>query len=130
MSSVTLRLKLLFAATSKLEYGRYSFHSSASGSCTVRHPEITVTTSFLDVLKVYSPGIITPTVAGNVLVWKAIDLTFPPKYSFTVNDMMISLATINGYPNYMIKMDKKCLCLRLTKNKVETIGSRFKIRLW
>lgn len=125
VSSVTLRLKLLFAATSKLECGRYSFHSSVSGSCTVRHPETTVTTSFLDVSKVYSPGTITPTVAGSVLVWKAIDLTFPPKYSFTVNGIMISLATIDGFPIDMIKMDKMYFCSTLTKNEVETNRSRY-----
>lgn len=130
VSSVTLRLKLLFAATSKLECGRYSFHSSVSGSCTVRHPETTVTTSFLDVSKVYSPGTITPTVAGSVLVWKAIDLTFPPKYSFTVNGIMISLATIDGFPIDMIKMDKMYFCSSLTKNEVETIRSRYGCWLW
>ena len=44
---------------------------------------ITVMVSFLLVPNSYSPGLITPTVAGRLEVWKAMDLALPSKYSLT-----------------------------------------------
>ena len=41
--------------------------------------------STVEVPNSYSPGAITPRVAGPFVVSKAIDLTFPSKYSFVLN---------------------------------------------
>src|SRR3990167_4214869 len=59
------------------------------GSSTVSAPLTTVMTSFCEVEKVYSPGAITPTVAGRVAVLKPMDLTLPSKYSFTFSMVML-----------------------------------------
>src|SRR3990167_11532656 len=59
------------------------------GSRTVSAPLTTVMTSFCEVEKVYSPGAITPTVAGRVAVLKPMDFTLPSKYSFTFSMVML-----------------------------------------
>jgi hypothetical protein len=72
--------------------GPKSAHLALSGSRADSLPVMTVIISTVDVPNSYSPGAMTPTVAGDLAVLKAMDFTLPPKYSFVLN-ICVSLAT-------------------------------------
>ncbi|MNP44658.1 hypothetical protein D3C76_1385300 [compost metagenome] len=85
MSTATLSWNLLLAGTLNWLPALKVSQLSLSGSLTVRAPDTTCMISRWAVPNSYSPGAITPTVAGPSAVPKAIDLTVPSKYSLTLN---------------------------------------------
>ncbi|MCY1444956.1 hypothetical protein D9M71_614500 [compost metagenome] len=85
MSWATFSWNLLSAGTLNLLPAAKVSQLSLPGSLTVRAPATTCMTSALAVPNSYSPGAITPTVAGPSLISKPMDLTVPLKYSLTLN---------------------------------------------
>ena len=77
----------LFASTSNVSKGLYTFQSLAPGSFTMSLPVVTSMISFVEVPNSYSPLAIAPTVAGPSVVLNAMDFTFPSKYSFTLSTL-------------------------------------------
>lgn len=57
------------------------FQDSVLASFTLALPLMICIVSALVVAKLYSPGVITPMLAGDVLLVKLIDFTAPLKYS-------------------------------------------------
>src|SRR5690606_4112641 len=90
-SAATCSWNLALAATSKLSPALKYVKLPSPGSFTVNTPLTTVITSRWLVPNSYSPGAITPTVAGSFSPWNAMDFTLPSKYSFTLN---IGIASI------------------------------------
>jgi len=68
VSTATFSWNVSLASTTKPEPASNVTHSSEPGSFTVSAPLTTVIDSFWLMGKSYSPGAMTPTVAGSVLV--------------------------------------------------------------
>ncbi len=85
---MSLITKLLLAATLKCSPALTVCHALLSLSFTSALPLIICMISALEVAKLYSPWVITPTLAGAVLLLKLIDFTAPLKYS-----LMLSIVT-------------------------------------
>jgi len=85
VSESAFTLKVTPFSTTNVSKGLYDFQSVSPGCITFSSPDVTVIYSIEDVPKLYSPAAITPMVAGPSGISKAIDFTFPSKYSFVLN---------------------------------------------
>jgi hypothetical protein len=97
VSSSAFTLNFLLAGTVNDLPGPKSAHFALSGSNAESLPVMTVIISTVDVPNSYSPGAMTPTVAGHWLVSKAMDFTLPLKYSFVLNICVSVVLISSGY---------------------------------
>ena len=82
---MTLTLNLTSFSTTNVSIVLNVFQVEEPGNMMINSPDVTVMYSVVAVPNSYSPGAITPMVAGPSGVLNAIDFTFPSKYSLVLN---------------------------------------------